>query len=236
MKVQRNSLATQVKDALLDRILKGQYKPGDRLVELAIAKDLGVSQAPVREAFQILEAMRFVESEPHRGTRVREICDREMSESTIVRGILEEAAARTAANHIRGRIADLRAETKGMFDALETHKLDEFARHFVNFHRIIVQACGNTVLIETWDSLAFEEKSRLCARKAAHSMMLQGVKHHESIIEAFEAGDGERAGRLLREHTERCGALQATASVRMSADEFQKALAQEIARQPVAVQ
>src|SRR5438046_10617327 len=105
MKVQKNSLATQVKDALLDRILKGQYKPGDRWVGLTVAKDLGVSQAPVREAFQILEAMRFVESQPHRGTRVREISDREMSESTVVRGVLEEAAARTAVKHIRPHLA-----------------------------------------------------------------------------------------------------------------------------------
>lgn len=235
MKVKKNNLATQVKDALLDRILKGKYKPGDRLIELAIAKELGVSQAPVREAFQILEAMRFVESEPNRGTRVRGICDREMSESTIVRGVLEEAAARMAVAHVRERIADLRAEIKGMLDALEKREIDEFAWHYVNFHRIIVHASGNRVLIETWDSLAFEEKSRICARKAAHSNILQGVRFHESIVDAFEQGDGERAGKLLREHTERCGALQATASARLSTGEFQNALAKEMTSDPVEV-
>src|SRR6266478_1612265 len=117
MKVKKESLANQVKDVLLERILKGKYKPGDRLVELTIANDLGVSQAPVREAFQILEAMRFVESQPNRGTRVRDICDREMSESTVVRGILEEGAARMCIGEIKHRIDDLRAEVKGMLSA-----------------------------------------------------------------------------------------------------------------------
>jgi DNA-binding GntR family transcriptional regulator len=97
---------------------------------------------------------------------------------------------------------------------------------------MIVQACKNTVLIETWESLAFEEKSRLCARKAAHSMMLRGAQSCEPIIEAFEQGDGALAGRLLREQTERCGELQATASIRISAAEFQKALAEATAQQP----
>jgi DNA-binding GntR family transcriptional regulator len=226
MKCQKDSLATQVKEALLDRILKGRYAPGDRLIELTIAKELGVSQAPVREAFQILEAMRFVESQPNRGTRVREISDQEMSESTIVRGVLEEAAARTCVTGLKDKIDELRAEVQGMMTALESNDLDGVAKHNVGFHRMIVHACGNAVLIETWESLAFEAKSRICARKGAHAVILKGIQSCEPIIEAFARGDGVLAGRLLREQTERCGQVQATASTRIPLGDFQKALAE----------
>src|SRR2546426_564614 len=98
----RLSLSDQVKEALLERIIKGQYKPGERLVELSIAKEFETSQVTVREAFSKLEALTVLESKPHRGTFVREISDQEMGESTMVRGVLEEAAARTAAGVLRG--------------------------------------------------------------------------------------------------------------------------------------
>jgi DNA-binding GntR family transcriptional regulator len=225
MKVQKQSLADQVKEVLLDRIIKGRYKAGDRLVELVIAKELEVSQAPVREAFQRLEAMRFVESRPNRGTFVREISDREMGESTTVRGFLEEAAARKAADVLKTRVNELRAEVKGMSEALQQGDFDEVAKHNVNFHRMIVHASGNQVLIDVWESLAFEAKSRLCAQMAGHSVMMTGIKSCEPIVEAFARGDGETAGRLLRLQTEECGTMQATARTRISPDDLKKALA-----------
>ncbi|MFL5692350.1 MAG: GntR family transcriptional regulator, partial [Ktedonobacteraceae bacterium] len=73
----RISLRAQIKEILLKRILNGEYKPGDRLVEMQIAQELGTSQAPVRESLRELEALGFVESEPYRGTRVREVTKEE---------------------------------------------------------------------------------------------------------------------------------------------------------------
>lgn len=226
MKLERSSLADQVREILITRIIEGKYKAGDRLIELAVAKDLGVSQAPVREAFQQLVAMRFLETEPHKGTRVREISDREMGESTIVRGYLEEAAAREAAKHLKSKIAELRTEHEAMATALEKENFLAVAKHNVNFHRMIVHACGNQVLIDVWESLAFEAKSRICAQRAAHAVMLKGVKSCEPIIEAFARGDGETAGRLLRQQTNECGDVQRTSTERLSAADFRKALAQ----------
>lgn len=226
MKVERTSLADQVKEILITRIIDGKYKSGERLIELAVAKDLGVSQAPVREAFQQLVAMRFLETEPHKGTRVREISDREMGESTIVRGYLEEAAARTATYEVKNKLEALRAEVQAMKDALEKNNFLAVAKHNVNFHRMIVHASGNRVLIDVWESLAFEAKSRICAQKAAHSVMLKGIQSCEPILEAFAKGDGERAGRLLRMQTEECGVVQQTATQRLSVGDLQKALAE----------
>jgi len=222
MKMNRLSLSDQVKQAILERIIKGHYKPGERLVELAIAKEFETSQVTVREAFSKLEALTVLESKPHRGTFVREISDQEMGESTMVRGVLEEAAARKAAHVLKGRVDALRTETKGMLDAFENGDLDGVAQHNVNFHRMIVHAAGNTVLTKVWESLAFEAKSRICANRAAQAVVLMGIKSCEPIIEAFVKGDGVTAGRLLRQQTEECGEAQATG--RFSREDLKKAL------------
>src|SRR4051794_7292835 len=69
--VNRAVLRDQIKDVLMQRIVEGYYEPGERVVELRIAEEFGVSQAPVREALRELEILRLVESEPFRGARVR---------------------------------------------------------------------------------------------------------------------------------------------------------------------
>lgn len=78
---------------LLDRILDGTYKPGERLIELQIANELNTSQSPVREALRYLEALRVVETETYKGTRVRSISPRELQESSQIRAALEELGA-----------------------------------------------------------------------------------------------------------------------------------------------
>ena len=93
----------QIKEVLLERILEGEYEPGDRLVETQIAQELGISQTPVREALRELETLRFVVSEPFKGTRVRLVSRQEILEIYPVRAALEEVAARSAAVRLGGR-------------------------------------------------------------------------------------------------------------------------------------
>lgn len=226
MRIQKSSLAVQVKEMLIDGIVKGKYQPGERLVELTIAKELGISQAPVREAFQMLETMRLVESQAHRGTRIREITDREMSEGTLVRGILEEAAARMAVGALKGRLDDLRTAATKIREAFAKNDFDGIAKHASQYHRIIVEACGNGVLIDTWESLSFETTCRINTRKAAYSLLVKGVADHDRVLEAIEKGDGAEAGRLLREMAEGFSQVQSTISTRIPAGEFQRVLAE----------
>jgi DNA-binding GntR family transcriptional regulator len=75
--VARTVLREQIKDDLLERILRGELRPGERLVETRLARKPGTSQAPVREALRDLQLMRLVDSEPFRGARVRAVDDAE---------------------------------------------------------------------------------------------------------------------------------------------------------------
>src|SRR6476620_3969543 len=112
--VSRTVLREQVKDLLLERILTHEYGPGDRLVETRIAQELGVSQAPVREALRELESLRFVESSPFKGARVREVSDDELAEIYPIRAALEDVAARAAAERLDGDVAALEREIRAM--------------------------------------------------------------------------------------------------------------------------
>ena len=161
MGIQKDSVRDQVRRTLTERILAGHYKPGDRLVELQIARELGTSQGSVREALRELEASRLVESEPRRGTRVRVVSLKELQDAYFARGILEQAAAATAAKAFKGNVEKLRQEFQGILDAAEARDLGEQAAHVYALHRMIVEASGNCVLLRLWESLAFETRARV---------------------------------------------------------------------------
>jgi DNA-binding GntR family transcriptional regulator len=199
MSVQRDCMRDQIRRVLVQRILDGFYKPGDRLVELQIARELKTSQGPVREALRDLEALRLVESETYRGTRVRALSPQEREEAGQVRGVIEQTAAQWAAVVLKRNVAPLRAELEAIRSAAAMNDLDGFARHNMAFHRIIVAASGNAVLLRLWDSLMMEVRTRIGLTQLDIDVTF-AAESHVPIVEAFDRGDGEEAGRLLREH------------------------------------
>jgi DNA-binding GntR family transcriptional regulator len=202
----RISLRAQIKEILLKRILNGEYKPGDRLVEMQIAQELGTSQAPVRESLRELEALGFVESEPYRGTRVKEVTKEELTEIYPVRAALEDVAARAAARRLAGNVDALEAELAAMHREADKGDLYEQVRHDVNFHRLIVEASGNQVLLEVWKSLRIEARTLISAI-ATELSPYELAERHRPVLEALAAGDSERAGTLIRQHVEFFGEL-----------------------------
>jgi DNA-binding GntR family transcriptional regulator len=202
MTVRRDSMRDQIRREILKRIVNGTYRPGERLVELQVAKEFNTSQAPVREAFRELEALRLVESQSYRGTRVREISQREMQESAQVRALLEEAAAARAAETLEGNTGDLRLALSGIERAAVEGDLEAFAHHNLLFHRQIVEAAGNGVMLRVWASLMLEARTLIGLSAKPHDLNAVAATH-VPIVEALDRGDGRLAGRLLREHAER---------------------------------
>jgi DNA-binding GntR family transcriptional regulator len=191
----------QIRRVLVQRILDGYYRPGDRLVELQIARELKTSQGPVREALRELEALRLVESETYRGTRVRALSEHEMEDAGRVRGILEETAARWGATALKKDLGPLRTTLETMRAAAGLGDVDAYAEHNMTFHRLIVEASGNPVLLRVWDSLMLEVRTRIGLAQGEIDLAA-AADTHRPIVEAFELGDAETAGRLLREHAE----------------------------------
>jgi DNA-binding GntR family transcriptional regulator len=204
--VTRVVLREQVKELILERILNGTYKPGERLVETRIAAELGTSQAPVREALRDLEILRFVESEPFRGSRVRDISQEELIEIYPVRAAIEEVAAREAATRLNGDVDALEVELDAMHRAADENDLHAQVEHDVAFHRLIVEASGNAILLETWLSLGIGPRTIVTAVRTG----LDGheiAERHRPVLEALRARDPEAAGAALRRHVEQYGEL-----------------------------
>src|SRR5919202_1886408 len=201
MAVSKTPLREQVKELVLERILDGTYQPGDRLVETRIAQELGTSQAPVREALRELESLRFVESEPFRGARVREVSPEEMAEIYPVRAALEEVAAREAAVRLDGDVRALERELAAMRRAADEDDVHEQVEHDVAFHRVIVEASGNRTLFDVWSSLGVHARTFTTLLKTGidHQEL---VERHVPILEAVRTRDPDRAARAVREHLE----------------------------------
>jgi DNA-binding GntR family transcriptional regulator len=199
--ISRTVLREQVKDVLLQRIVSGELKPGERLVETRIASELGTSQAPVREALRDLELLRMVESEPFRGARVRAFGDDELIEVYPVRAVLEELAAKEAAKRLGGDVALLERELEEMRAAARRGDVNALVSHDIAFHRLMVEAAGNTVLEQCWKSLGVEGRITI-SLYGTYVEPHEAAEKHVPILEAVRSGKPGPAGREARRHVE----------------------------------
>ena len=194
-------ISARVRNVLLERIIGGDYAPGERLVELQLAREFGSSQAPVREALRDLETAGLITIRPRRGSFVNDYHARAQREIYAVRGALEEAAMRLAMPRRDEWIPSLAAHVDGMREAAGVGDVEGVVGHSVGFHRVVMRASENELLLRIWESLHVVMHSRKTALQP--NIDLSGVaESHAPILAAVEAGDTEAACRLSREHQE----------------------------------
>jgi DNA-binding GntR family transcriptional regulator len=150
----RSVLADQVKERLLDGILTGRYAPDSRIVETQLARELGTSQAPVREALRGLEALGVVEITPFRGARVRRPTRGELLEAYAVRTSLESLGARLAVPRLTD---DDLEELAACVDEMQAAARDDdgagVAEADARFHGRLLELGDNATLLRVWRSL-----------------------------------------------------------------------------------
>jgi DNA-binding GntR family transcriptional regulator len=196
----RPILREQVKDLLLQRIVSGEYTPGSRLVETRIASELGISQAPVREALRDLEQLGCVVHEPFRGTSVRRFSVPELLEAFPVRSALEELAGRLAVERVsEAQLDGLAALIERMRAAAKAGDAHEASLADVAFHAAIVDAAGNEVLERQW--LQLQPYARTFITVALPHQDLDAVpERHVPILEALRRRDPDEAAAAIRRH------------------------------------
>jgi DNA-binding GntR family transcriptional regulator len=197
--VKRLPLRHQIKDAIIERIVAGKLRSGDRLVEMKIAAEFGTSQAPVREALRELEAIGFLSATPHRGAFVRDFWRQGLKEFYAVRGALEESATRQAMPMQPAVLEKLESELAAMHAAALANDLESIALHSVAFHEIIVKAAHNELLYTVWKSLCIETRTTVTLMAAGDSL-LELADSHREIIDTIKSGDVEAACRAARHH------------------------------------
>lgn len=137
-----HSLREQIREHIVEGIVSGRWKPGERIVERRIATELEVSQTPVREALRELESLRLIESAPNKGVRVRNLTAADLEESYPVRAGLEAIAAELAAGKLAEDCSALEPHVAALYEADRNADGTGQVRHTVGFHRELVRAAG----------------------------------------------------------------------------------------------
>jgi DNA-binding GntR family transcriptional regulator len=190
----------RVKDVILQRIVSGEYPPGSRLVETRIAQELGVSQAPVREALRDLEQLGCIIHEPFRGCSVRAFSADELLEAFPVRAALEALAARLAAEQISEqellRLAELLETMRAAARRGDAHGQSQAN---ASFHATIVRAARNATLERQWALLEPFSRTFLTVSQSGLDLLALSERHIP-ILDALRARDPDAAADAMYQH------------------------------------
>ena len=195
-------LRQSVYDALIDLIVGGELRPGQHLVETDLARQLGVSRQPIREALHRMEAEGWVDLRPSQGAFVHVPTSSEVDELLDVRALLEAEtamlAARTATPAQVGRLREICADGQraaGQGDLSAAIAANDL------FHAEIALVAGNAVLAELAGIVG--RRVQWYYRMVAPERGYGSWSEHAELIDAIEAADAEQAQLLARRHTER---------------------------------
>ncbi|MEZ5100030.1 MAG: GntR family transcriptional regulator [Thermoleophilia bacterium] len=204
-------------ELIREAIMDGRLEPGRRLKEEELARDLGISRTPVREALLILQTEGLIEALPNRGATVRAYRAEDLVDMYGLRAVLEGHAARMAATRItRDQVALLR-DSVDRFDALrECEEIRDLIRENQVFHTTIHEAAGSDRLI---DLLRKVVEFPLVYRSFiwySQEQKLISLHYHRQIASALEARDADRAELIMKEHVyEACDFLSTQLQLNM---------------------
>ncbi len=188
-----------VADAILQRILSGEFEPGTRLLEDRLAEELGVSRNPVRESIRALEATGLVEVRPRRGAYVVDVDRDDLIQLLRVRSVLEGYAAELAAQRQPDGLLDEldRCLTEGRA-ASERDDLVNAAECHRDFHLAVEAAAGNRYIGETSGPLRHRTEFVFSVLSDSRSML--SWDEHQRIRDAIAAGDPDGARARTNDH------------------------------------
>jgi DNA-binding GntR family transcriptional regulator len=200
-KLENLTLWQRVYEYLREEILSERLRSGTELQEVALARELGVSRGPLREAIGRLQAEGLVTVRPRRGAVVRSLSRAEFLELYQVREALEAAAIRLAVPRLgKNGIARLRELTDEMAACAQAERLDEFFEANAAFHDTIFIAAGNRKLREMYRQLVGQMGRYRTRSVSLRGSLQRSVLEHRAVVKAAAAGDADAAARLLSEH------------------------------------
>ena len=190
-------------NALRRAILKGDLKPGERLMEIALAEKLGVSRTPIREAIRKLELEGLVVMTPRKGAKVASITERDLNDVLEVRKGMEELAIKLACQRITtDQMDQLERVEKKFLNLIESGKLTELAEVDVEFHDIIYNATNNKRLVQMLSNLR-EQMYRYRMEYLKDSAVRKKLaEEHGEICKALRKRDMEGALRCIYVHVD----------------------------------
>jgi DNA-binding GntR family transcriptional regulator len=199
----RRTLPVEVCERLRRSIITGSLRPGERIVEARLARELGISRAPIREAARLLEREGLIVSRPGRGFVVRQITIQELREIYDMRACIECFAVRRAIEGgIRSLVPVLGRIAERLMRANRSGNLSQQVAEDFNFHRAIVAAGGNARLLRSYDEIAGELRMTLSliGMAADVSARRKIAESHRALLRVIGRGRPEAAEKALRGH------------------------------------
>lgn len=191
-------------ETLREAIRTGALKPGERLMEIQLAEELGVSRTPVREAIRKLELEGYVIMMPRRGTYVASLSIRDVNEVFEIRTSLDSLASGLAAERITEEELERLKRLLALIGAyIEQNDMDKIVETDTEFHDLLYQVSRNTRLV----GIIFNLREQLTRFRSA-SMSYPGrlketLEEHSRIVDAIADGDVERAQKAAEDHMEK---------------------------------
>lgn len=188
-------------NTLRQAILRGELKPGERLMEIQLANKLGVSRTPIREAIRKLELEGLVLMIPRKGAEVADISEKSLRDVLEVRKALEELAVQLACDKItKEEIEDLKKAAEDFKKILKSRDITEIAEADVRFHDIIFMATDNQKLVQLLNNLReqmYRFRVEYLKKEEVHPQL---IAEHEKIIEHIMERDKVKASAIVSEH------------------------------------
>ncbi len=182
-------------------IITGEFAPGERLMEIALANRLGVSRTPVREAIRKLELEGLVVMIPRKGAEVAKITEKDLRDVLEVRSSLEELAAELAAERMNDEVKEkLEKALKEFEEAIESDDNAAIADSDVDFHDVIFEATGNARLIQIINNLReqmYRYRLEYVKDTEYHTVLLN---EHRELAKAMVEGRKEDARKIMKRH------------------------------------
>ena len=188
-------------NTLRQAILRGELKPGERLMEIQLANKLGVSRTPIREAIRKLELEGLVLMIPRKGAEVAEITEKSLRDVLEVRRALEELSVQLACEKItKEEIRELERVAKEFQQVVKSSDITEIAEVDVRFHDIIYTATDNQKLIQLLNNLREQMYRHRVEYLKRDGVFPQLIAEHEAIVRHIENNEKEKATEVMCRH------------------------------------
>jgi DNA-binding GntR family transcriptional regulator len=195
----QRSLPAVVAERVVEAIRTGELKPGERIVELQLAKKLGVSRGPLREALKSLEAIHLVESRRSKGTYVTNVSASDVLNMAVVRAVLEGLAARlVAGRRTPEMVATLTELHRQIEAAAKAGKMAQWRDLDWRFHETVCRVSGNEFLLGAWQSISNLVRLFLHDHPAFERAVGGVLENHDRMLEVLRSGTPDEADALFR--------------------------------------
>ncbi|MDD6742588.1 GntR family transcriptional regulator [Roseburia sp. MUC/MUC-530-WT-4D] len=190
-------------NTLREAILKGELKPGERLMELQLAAKLGVSRTPIREAIRMLEQEGLAVTIPRKGAEVARMTEKDMEDVLEIREALDELAAKIACTRMtEDQLKQLEMIKETFVESTRSHDVKRIAEADVSFHDVIYEATGNPKLVSMLNNLReqiYRYRVEYLKEEKNYPTL---IGEHEAIVEALYARNQDEVVRAMHTHIE----------------------------------